>query len=95
LRAEATTAVIKPKLGVLPPRIDRPQPASRRKVFFYRSGFQESPVYRSADLGPGISILGPAIIERPDTTVVIGVEQALEIEPFGNMILHLDAKGAR
>jgi N-methylhydantoinase A len=79
----------------LPRRADQPLPTSWRKVFFYRSGFQESPVYRSADLGPGMSIAGPAIIERPDTTVVVGVDQTLEIEPFGNMVLHLDTKGAR
>jgi N-methylhydantoinase A len=42
-----------------------------------------------------MSIAGPAIIERPDTTVVVGVDQTLEIEPFGNMVLHLDTKGAR
>ena len=95
LRAEATTPVVKPKPGALPRRADQPLPTSWRKVFFYRSGFQESPVYRSADLGPGMSIAGPAIIERPDTTVVVGVDQTLEIEPFGNMVLHLDTKGAR
>jgi N-methylhydantoinase A len=95
LRTEATTAVVKPKPAPLPLRTDQPKPAARRKVFFYRTGFQDSPVYRSGDLGPGVTIAGPAIIERPDTTVVVGVDQSLVIEPYGNMILHLDLKGAR
>jgi N-methylhydantoinase A len=39
-------------------------------------------------------IQGPAIVERPDTTVVVGIGQSLEIERYGNMIIHLAAKGA-
>jgi N-methylhydantoinase A len=35
------------------------------------SGYQETPVYRGADLKPGHEILGPAIVEETFTTIVV------------------------
>ena len=95
LRTEATTPVVKPNPAPLPLRTDAPKPVGLRKVFFYREGLLDTAVYRSGDLGPGHKIAGPAIIERPDTTVVVGSGQSLEIEKYGNMIIHLDAKEVR
>ncbi len=95
LRTEATTPVVKPNPAPLPLRTDAPKPVGLRKVFFYREGLLDTAVYRSGDLGPGHKIAGPAIVERPDTTVVVGSGQSLEIEKYGNMIIHLDAKEVR
>ncbi|HUB96917.1 MAG TPA: hydantoinase/oxoprolinase family protein [Stellaceae bacterium] len=92
LRTEATSPVAQPNRAPLPPRAAA-KPIAARRVYFYRDGFRDTAVYRSGDLGPGARIAGPAIVERPDTTVVVGVGQRLDIEPFGNMIIHLDAKG--
>jgi N-methylhydantoinase A len=93
LRTEATSEVVKPKPAPQKLTTDKPKAAGSRKVFFYREGFHDAAIYRSGELRPGMKILGPAIVERPDTTVVIGVDQYLEVESYGNMILHLDAKG--
>jgi len=65
----------------------RADPVGMRRVYFYRRGFHELPVYRWTDLAVGTRIVGPAIVERPDTTIVVGLEQRAEIEPFGNMII--------
>ena len=65
------------------------KPLSQRSVYFYGKGFFDTPVYRSEDLGPGDAVKGPAIVERPDTTVVVGLGQHLEIEDYGNLIIHL------
>lgn len=62
-------------------------PVATRRVYFYREGFHDLPVYRWADLAVGGEIEGPAIVERPDTTIVIGLRQRAQIEPFGNMII--------
>ena len=92
LRTEATTPVVKPKPAPQTLRTDKPKSVGSRKVFFYREGLLDTAVYRSGDLGAGHKIVGPAIVERPDTTVVVGSGQMLEIEKFGNMIIHLDAQ---
>jgi N-methylhydantoinase A/acetone carboxylase, beta subunit len=62
-------------------------PVATRRVYFYREGFHDLPVYRWTDLAVGTRIEGPAIVERPDTTIVIGLTQRAEIEPLGNMII--------
>lgn len=62
-------------------------PVATRRVYFYREGFHDLPVYRWTDLPVGCQITGPAIVERPDTTIVIGLTQQAEIEPLGNMII--------
>ena len=93
LRAEASAPVQKPVLSLLPRRADTPKPLSTRKVYFYRLGFKDTPVYRSESLGPGTILPGPVIVERTDTTIVVGVNQSLEVEPYGNFILRLTASG--
>ncbi len=95
LRTEATSEVVKPKPAPQKLTTDKPKSAGSRKVFFYREGFHDAAVYRSGELRAGMKVLGPAIVERPDTTVVIGVDQYLEVEAYGNMILHLDAHSAQ
>ncbi len=93
LRTEVTLPVVKPRPTPLEPKAGKPKEVAMRQVYFYRAGFQEAKVYRSNDLGAGHVIAGPAIVERPDTTVVVGIGQSLEIERYGNMIIHLAAKG--
>jgi N-methylhydantoinase A len=95
LRAEAVAPVQKPVLSLLPKRDAAAKPLSTRKVYFYRLGFKETPVYRSEDLGPGTLLRGPVIVERPDTTIVVGIDQSLEVEPYGNFILRLTRSGVQ
>ena len=93
LRAEAVAPVQKPALSLLPKRDVASKPLSTRKVYFYRLGFKETPVYRSENLGPGTVLHGPVIVERPDTTILVGINQSLEVEPYGNFILRLSESG--
>ena len=56
-----------------PARPSAPKPIQRRRVYFYRTGFVETPVYRSDGSRPRRTRLdGPLIVERPDTTIVVG-----------------------
>jgi N-methylhydantoinase A len=89
LRTEAIAPVQKPRPAPLAKKEGAAKPVGSRKVYFYKVGFRETPVYRSGDLGPGAKLAGPAIVERPDTTIMVGIGQHLEVEPYGNMIISL------
>jgi N-methylhydantoinase A len=89
VRVEGSTPVHRPQAALLPRKPDKAKSIGRRRVYFYRTGFLETQIYRSEDLGPGDLIIGPAIIERPDTTIVVGPGQLAEVEPYGNIIIEL------
>jgi len=89
LRVEGLTPVQRPDPQRLKAGSAAAKPAGTRRVYFYGEGFKETPVYRWEDLSPGHPIQGPAIVERPDTTIVVGVGHRAEIEPFGNLLIHL------
>jgi N-methylhydantoinase A len=91
LRTEAISPVTKPAPAPLPKTGAKAEPTSMRKVYFYQLGFRDTAIYRAEALGPGTSISGPAIVERPDTTIVVGPGQRLDVEPFGNVIITLNA----
>jgi N-methylhydantoinase A len=89
LRVECITPVANPKRSLAIKKDRKLKAVGERDVYFYGHGLKRTPVYRSEDLGPGHKIAGPAIVERPDTTVVIGVGQRAEVEPYGNIVIHL------
>ena len=66
------------------------KPFASRPVYFYGKGLAETQVYRAEHLGPGAVLPGPAIVERPDTTIVVGLGQRAEVDPYGHVILHLN-----
>jgi N-methylhydantoinase A len=49
----------------------------------------DTPVYDGGSLRPGHRITGPAVIETPDTTVVIHPGQSVQVDPFGNFEIAL------
>lgn len=61
-----------------------PKPRSRRRVFDPDSGeFEELPIYWRADLTPGASINGPAVIAEDETSTVVGARFDAKIDRFG------------
>jgi N-methylhydantoinase A len=48
-----------------------------------------TPVYDGQVLRPGNQILGPAVIETPDTTVVVHPGQSMRVDSFGNFEIAL------
>lgn len=88
-RAEGIVPVHRPVPTPLARSTQRAEPIGSRPVYFYRQGFQETPVYRAQSLKPGQSVAGPAILERSDTTIVVGPGQRAEVEPYGNIIIDL------
>ncbi|MBW2270137.1 MAG: hydantoinase/oxoprolinase family protein [Deltaproteobacteria bacterium] len=64
-----------------PGNSEPPEPAAERPAYFAeRGGSVATPVYAWAELVPGQRLAGPAIIEGPDTTVVVppGCEAAID-----------------
>jgi N-methylhydantoinase A len=90
LRVEGVAPVPKPKPAKLAVKGNGSTPSASRDVYFYGRGVVETQVYRAEDLGPGARLSGPAIVERPDTTIVVGIGQRAEVDPYGNVLLHLN-----
>lgn len=61
------------------------EPESR--PVFSAGGWVDASVYRGEQLHDGLHITGLAIVELPDTTVVIGPDQDAEVDAFGNIVI--------
>lgn len=57
-----------------------------RRVWF-ESGWEETPIYAREKLPVAARFTGPAIIEQMDTTIVVEPNNAVEIDPVGNLLL--------
>ncbi|WP_417518323.1 hydantoinase/oxoprolinase family protein [Minwuia sp.] len=53
------------------------------------TGWQDVPVWRSADLRPGISIDGPLIIEAPTTTILAAAGDRLTVDAHGHYMIEI------
>jgi N-methylhydantoinase A len=74
----------------------REPPSARgcRDVYVRGAGEVQTAVYRFADLLPGHAIEGPAIVERPDTTIYAPRGHSVRVDGFGNIRLRREASGA-
>ena len=67
-------------------------PRSERKVYFHEvNDFVTTYIYNEEDLQPDMEIKGPAIIEHPGTTIVIGPKQTAAIDEYLNTIIVSEA----
>lgn len=62
---------------------------SRLARFDLERGFQDTPVWTRASLPAGFSLVGPAIVEQSDTTIVIYPEQGCETDSHGNLLIQI------
>ena len=60
---------------------------SRRRVWF--SGWVDTPIYDRTSLLPGMTFIGPAIIEQADTTSVIEPDMAVRVDAFHNILVEV------
>jgi len=68
------------------PRTPQPEPLSHREVQF-RDILSRTPVYARDQLGPGIRLAGPLIVEQLDSTVVVPDQWDLSVDEYGNLKL--------
>jgi N-methylhydantoinase A len=77
----------------LVPVTGSPEEAIResRVVDFDIDGRHEAPIYERARLGSGTQIAGPAVIEEPDTTIVLPPDLRATVDQYG--LLRVDVTG--
>lgn len=70
---------------------ERPAPVGTRQVRFDdEDGPVETPVFRRADLGPGARLVGPAIVEQLDSTVLVPPRVEAEVDAWRNLRMHIE-----
>jgi N-methylhydantoinase A len=65
---------------------EAPQPSGARQVRF-NAGWFDTRVFDRASLGRGAALAGPAIVEQPDTTVVIDPGATAVVDALGNLVI--------
>jgi N-methylhydantoinase A len=87
-RAHARAVTSKPSLER--PMMGSPSTNGRRdtrEVYFASHGQVEATVARGEQLAAGSEVVGPAVIEFPGTTVVVGPGQRATLDALGNTVL--------
>jgi N-methylhydantoinase A len=65
-------------------------PIEHRPVWLdEKRGWTKTAIYNGADLRPGHRIAGPAVIDEPTTTVLVGPDDRLTVDPAGNYLIEL------
>lgn len=92
LRVTATGNL--PKIAFAPQPVERPDASAAVLAtgpVYFDGAFYESTFYDRARLRPGNMLAGPAIIVQDDCTTVIGLEQTLAVDGYGNLIVRTGA----
>ena len=66
-----------------------PVPAHRQVYWGDRKEMADTPIYAGPELGPGHVIAGPAVVEYPETTIVIQPFARAEVDRSGSIIIDL------
>ena len=80
-------------LAIFAPAVDgsgAPKPSGARQVRF-NGGWFETAIFDRASLGRGAKLAGPAIVEQPDTTVVIDPGATAIVDSLGNLVISVGA----
>ncbi len=59
----------------------------RRRPCYFDGAFEETPVYDGAKLKAGNILAGPALIEAPESTLVVPPGAVCRVDPFGNHVI--------
>lgn len=95
LRVRAWTPVVPPRLPVAEERGRMAEPVDHRPVYFGESGgYVSTPVYRWDQMVPNVPIPGPAIVEAPDTSAVVGPSATATMDRVCYLTLRLKTGGA-
>jgi len=92
-RVRTSAVSPKPSLQPLPERGPTPPTeacAPPRRVYWAETGdFEATPIFWGDRLQAGNIVKGPAIIQVPDTTIVMHPGQTARIDPYGNVLIDL------
>jgi N-methylhydantoinase A len=83
------------------PKVSKPSEANpkqesllSRRAYFYKVGWQDTPVVLRHSLVPGERLTGPAIIEQHDTTIVVYPGQYAVVDAAGNLMIRITTDDA-
>jgi N-methylhydantoinase A len=62
---------------------------SHRRVDFDAQGVHDATIYNGEALEPGVKFVGPAVIQEPVVTLVVGPGKRVTVDDFGNYHVHL------
>jgi N-methylhydantoinase A len=95
-RVRASAVSAKPRIVAAREADRAPSTAARagtRPVYWSELGdFETTPVFWGDKLVPGNVVPGPAIIQVPDTTVVVHPFESARIDPYGNVLIDLGGR---
>lgn len=76
-------------LAIFAPRSDEApaSPVSDTRRVRFKGGWHDTAIFDRAALRRGATIAGPAIVEQPDTTVVIDPGAAATVDGLGNLVI--------
>jgi N-methylhydantoinase A len=63
----------------------------KRRVDFDAHGIHEATIYNGEALEPGMELSGPAVIQEPVVTLVVGPTNRVTVDDFGSYHVHLSA----
>jgi N-methylhydantoinase A len=82
----ASMASVRPAPAGVPAATSAPTEKNRRPVYFSRA-WQETPIFDRATLQAGSQVVGPAVIEAVDTTVLVNPGHTVSADHFGNLLM--------
>jgi N-methylhydantoinase A len=93
VRVRAIGRVTPPALARYPSADSDASPAllERRLLTLSAGSSVNVPIYQGDALRPGNLIAGPALIIRPDTTILIGAPDRATVDPFLNVLIDIDS----
>ncbi|MEV7006367.1 hydantoinase/oxoprolinase family protein [Streptosporangium sp. NPDC051022] len=83
LRVSGIGPIDRPVIGRRPYGTARPRPAGTREVFYDEWG--PAPIHRRADLAPGATVPGPAVVEEYGSTLPVHPGFTATADEFGNL----------
>ena len=67
-----------------------PSPVAHREAYFgERNGYVRTPIYDRRAMTGGATIVGPAIVEQPDTTVIVHPGQRATMRPDRSLLIEV------
>jgi N-methylhydantoinase A/oxoprolinase/acetone carboxylase beta subunit len=69
-----------------------PEPERSRRCYFRGHGFVDTTVYDRLSFAAAATGDGPALIEEPDSTVLVGPDDRFRVDELGNLIVELGAR---
>ena len=95
-RVRASAVSAKPRVVAAPEAEAAPSTDARagtRAVYWSELGdFEPTPIFWGERLQAGNVVAGPAIIQVPDTTIVVRPFQSGRLDPYGNVLIDLGGK---